>query len=246
MAAVRQAVALRADVIMAQTDEPTYLLPVTRDIPLVLWGVDSGRQDSIEMLNRRGENVTGALYSYIHLVLKRFELLKELRPGARRAAQVVPESLSPPTEQSERSKRRTMEAFAEGARKLGLEFTQVVLPSNVSGEEAVRRLRHARVDLAEVFWGFESNLWGALATGGIAASGIQWAAKDGALLSGWTVGFVESAVRLAAKVVRGERASRIPVERAMRFGLAINLRTARTLGITVPPSLLLRADRVFE
>jgi putative ABC transport system substrate-binding protein len=60
------------------------------------------------------------------------------------------------------------------------------------------------------------------------------------------VGFVESAIRLAAKVVRGERATAIPVERSMQFGLAINLRTARKLGIAVPPSLLLRAEEVFE
>jgi putative ABC transport system substrate-binding protein len=251
VAAVRQAVKRRADVILTHGHghyAKKFFLPVTRDIPLVLWGNDDGSEDSIEMLNRRGENVTGALYSYLDLVLKRFEIMRELRPGAKRAALVMPASREPPTDWQKRANQRDEELLATGARKLGLEFSPVVLPRNVSAEAMVGALRDARIDLVEIQFFFYSSpeIWEALAANGIAASGIVDSAKAGALLSGWTVGFVESAIRLAAKVVRGERATAIPVERSMQFGLAINLRTARKLGIAVPPSLLLRAEEVFE
>ena len=253
VATVRQAVALRADVILIHMPgqlAKKFLLPLTRDIPLVLWGVDDGSEDSIEMLNRRGENVTGAMYSYIQLVLKRLELMKEIRPDAKLAALVSPEARDPPTDWLKGEKRRNEEMFAAGARKLGLEFTNIELPRDVSGAALVRALRDARIDLVEIFMGSGWSgleFWGPLATSGIAASGVgAGSARDGALLGGWSAGFVESAVRLAAKVVRGQRAASLPVERSMEYGLAINQRTARTLGITIPPSILVRANEVFE
>jgi putative ABC transport system substrate-binding protein len=49
-----------------------------------------------------------------------------------------------------------------------------------------------------------------------------------------------------ASVLRGTRAGDIPIEPPARFELAVNLRTARTLGLTVPPSVLIRADQVLD
>jgi putative ABC transport system substrate-binding protein len=249
--AFRQAVALPADVILGHMHGPTarkFVLPLVGNIPLVLFGVDDGTEDSIEMLNRRGENVTGAMYSFFEMVLKRFELMKELRPGARRAAFVVLQPLDAPKDLLENEKRFAGEIYGAGARKLGLEFTFIVLPKDVSPEALVRALRDARIDMAEIsaVWSGR-EFWAPLAASGIAASGVGAAsARDGALLGGWSAGYVESAVRLAARVVRGQRAADLPVERSMEYGFAVNLRTARKLGITVPPSLLVRAGEVFE
>jgi putative tryptophan/tyrosine transport system substrate-binding protein len=249
--ALREAVALRADVILTHMQWPQaakkFFLPVTRDIPLVLWGLDDGSEDSLEALHRRGENVTGVTVQYLHLILKRFELMKELRASARTAAFVAAEVPDPATDWLEEEKRRQSAILAAGAHELGLDFAMIELPTHVSSEALVRALRDARIDVVELAAGFPPTLFGALPAGGIVASGHgRESARGGALLGGWTVGFVESAIRIAAKIVRGERAASIPVERAMQFGLAINLGTARMLGITISQSLLLRATEVFE
>jgi putative ABC transport system substrate-binding protein len=248
---VRQAVAFRADVIMAHCNgvgAKEFLLPITGDIPLVLWGMDDGGEDSTEALNRRGENVTGALYSYVEMVAKRIELMKALRPTARRVAMVLPLPQVAQSATSESNLRRVQERHAARASRLGLEFISIVLPVDVSPDEMLRALREARIDLVEISGSYPgAAFWEPLARNGFPASGTgEGAARNGALLSGWTVGYVDSAIRQAAKVVRGQRAASIPVERAMEFRLQVNLRTARTLGITVPPSVLVRADKVYE
>lgn len=248
LAPVRQAVALRAAVIltfMGGDVMKTNLLAVSRDIPLVVWGPDDGSGDNIDMLNRRGENVTGAMVPYIELLAKRFELMKELRPNARRAAVVT--YVVPPADRGKDETRRIVDMYTARAHKLGMEFAFVELRREASADDVIRALRNARVDIAEVLCCRGRQLWERLAKAEIAASVVgPEGVRDGALLGGWSVGFYEAAIRLAARVLRGERAAAIPVERPMEFGLAINLRTARTLGITVPASVLVRAQEVFE
>ena len=104
-----------------------------------------------------------------------------------------------------------------------------------------------RWDAVEARLGYDRATWDRLAASGIAACGIgPGAARNGALLSGWSVGFNETAIRLAAKVLQGHRASSVPVERVREYGLAINLSTARKLGLEVPPAVRLLANEVFE
>ena len=251
---VRHAVALRPAVILTlggSASVKNYYLPVTGDIPLVVFGPEDPSEDSIEDLHRRGANVTGVMNAYFELVAKRFELMKELRPGARRAASLsfLEPSVNPWQSAWDLKFRAN---YAAVARSLGMEFEDVKVALKASPATMVQVLRRAQIDLVEVQVVLdggadaEKQLFQLLAGSGILAAGILQQARNGALLSGWSEGWVESAIRLAAKIVRGARVADLPVERAREFRLAMNLRTAKTLGITVPASVLLRVDEVFE
>jgi len=246
---LKRAMSLNPYVIMRPADGDMAmerLLPIVGDTPLVIWGVFDGFEDSIEVLNKRGVNVTGVMHSMIELVEKRFALLKELRPGARRAA-IVGKMRGPPTPRQKQIIQRETDSFASAARAAGMELVPMLLDFHASTATTVAELRKARVDVAECPWGSGPEFWDQLAANGIAASGRSGgAAREGALLAGWAVGAVPAAIRLAAKVLRGQRASELPVERLREFRHAINMRTARKLGITVPPTVILQMHEVFE
>lgn len=245
---VREAVSLRADVIIVHgggKEAREHFLPVARHVPLVMFGPDDGTGDTIEALNREGRNITGVMYSYFELVVKRFELMKQLRPKARRAAIVDGQARS--TELLERVKRLHVARLTTDIGRLGMEFVPIEVHPDSAADAIADALREARVDFAELLCCHSPALWGRLTGMGIATSVVgPVAVKEGALLGGWSVGYVASAVRLAARVLKGAKAKDIPVERPMEFGLAINLRTAKALGLEVPPSMVLRADQVFE
>ena len=249
--AMRKAVALRADVILGNTNGfmvRRVQLPIARGIPLVVWGGDEPGEDSIEELNRRGENVTGALYSFMELAEMRFAMMKQLKPTARRCALVLGRSPAELADKSRKEMDRKYDSmWVAKMREHGMDFTSIQIPADSGPEVVVGALRASHVDVAEIECCGGRALWAALAKNGIlASSGGARSVEEGALLGGWTVGYVGTAVRLATRVLRGARAADIPVERAMRYGLAVNLGTAKVLGITVPSSILIRADRVFE
>ena len=120
-------------------------------------------------------------------------------------------------------------------------------------EAAVRQVENARPDGAFVFGHSQlvpiaPRLFDSLARLRVPTVGVSTYARHGALLS-YGINYADQfrqAARFVDRIFKGAKAADLPVERATKFDLLINLRTAKAIGLTIAPSLLLRADEVIE
>ena len=220
----------------------------TTEIPVVFWAVgDPVGQGFAASLGRPGGNMTGFMDYRAELTAKRLALLKEALPKVRRIAVLFNEA-SPANNASAFKEAET----AARALSLGLRFLSVRDPSEFEGAVDMAKrdnadavylvpdplFRSHRVRLAEA--ALRSRLpW------------VGWAkefAGDGALLA-YGIDFRDVARRTAgyaARILNGEKPGNLPIQQPANIELVVNLKTAKTLGLTIPPSLLLRADQVIE
>jgi putative ABC transport system substrate-binding protein len=237
--------------------KPTLLLAVGGDVikplfeaskgsvPIVGGVSDSPMRAGIAVsLARPGKNFTGITFLTDEMAGKRIELLKEVAPDARRVA-VIFNPLHFDDEVT----------FARrGAESLGIELTAHPI-KNVGDLDAV--LHEVSASGADSLLIISSRLTGIVAAK-IARHGQErrlpvitsWRefADSGALLS-YGPSRIFEAKRLAGyvlKVLNGEKPADLPIELPVKFELVINLKTAKAVGIAIPPSLLGRADEVIE
>ncbi|MEA2964484.1 MAG: hypothetical protein QOI46_4582 [Alphaproteobacteria bacterium] len=245
---------LAADLV---TQKPNLLLAVGGDvikplfeashgsIPIVGGVSDSPMRAGIAVsLARPGKNFTGITFLTDEMAGKRIELLKEVAPNARRVA-VIFNPLHFDDEVT----------FARrGAESLGIELTSHPINSVGDLDAALQGVSASGADSLLVI---SSRLTGIVAAK-IARHGQEhrlpviasWRefAESGALLS-YGPSRIFEAKRLVGyvqKVLNGEKPADLPIEQPVKFELVINLKTAKAVGLTVPPSLLGRADEVIE
>jgi putative tryptophan/tyrosine transport system substrate-binding protein len=210
--------------------------------PLVMYSCDPF--EHVTKLSRPGSNVTGTTCMTTELSPKRLELLRELLPRAKRVV------FFGDPEDAPEGWRLTREA----APKLGIEIRIVPYKDRDSIPAALQQVAKTKPDAVFVY---PDVILGPLAAK-LAQFWIEHSlpsmnafpeyAVAGGLMSYGAVTAEVSAMmgEQVAQILDGERPSDIPVRRATQFHLVINLKTAKALGVTVPKSLLLRADRVIE
>jgi putative ABC transport system substrate-binding protein len=220
------------------------LKAATSKIPVVFVEVgDPLAADLVASVPRPGGNVTGVSSLATELTPKRLEILKATFPGVRRVWAVYhADDLS-----SGAAARKAQEVAA--VLKLA-----VVAQAVRTREELVSHLRTLRpgdgllsppglaLNISGVILDLElMSKWPAL------FYNTFWV-QAGALVSYGSDPHAEGvqAARLVARILRGERPQDLPVEGANKIELAINLKTARSLGMTIPRDILVRADRVIE
>jgi ABC-type uncharacterized transport system substrate-binding protein len=240
--------ALMPDVILATGDSTMPpLLEATRTVPIVFpVVVDPVANGYVDSLARPGGNATGFMISEYSMAGKWLELLKEIAPSVTRAAVIrdatnpsgiaqfgVIQAMAPSlrVEVNQINTRdapdleRDVEAFAR-APNGGL----VITASGVAirYRELIIALA-ARLKLPAVYF---ANFF--VASGGLISYGAD-------LIDQYrrAAGYVD-------RILKGEKAADLPVQAATKYELAINLKTARALGLEVPPTLLARADEVIE
>ena len=220
----------------------------TETIPVVfVVGTDPVQAGLVASLNRPGGNLTGASILSIDVVQKRLELLHELAPAARTVALLVNPTNSyamPETSESQAA-----------ARTLGLRLHLLNASNEIEIDRAFAALVEQRagallVGSDPVFQiSLRDQLVALAARHRVPAIyGYRESAAAGGLMSYGTS--ISDAWRVAGiytvRILNGEKPADLPVQQSTRVELVINLKTAKALGLDVPPSLLARADEAIE
>jgi putative tryptophan/tyrosine transport system substrate-binding protein len=240
--------ALAPDVILASASETTAALrEATRTVPIVFVGVtDPVGAGYVASLARPGGNVTGFAFVEYGMGGKWLELLKEIAPRLTRAAVLHDPTLpvgigvlgalqsAAPSLGIEiipvdvRDANEIEHAFADFARAASGGLVVAASPGSVTNRDLIVTLA-ARYKLPAVY--FYTSF---VKSGGLISYGPDLITQ------------YRQAASYIDRIFKGEKPADLPVQAPTKYELAINLKTAKALGLTVPPSLLARADEVIE
>jgi putative ABC transport system substrate-binding protein len=247
-ALARDLVSLKPDVIVVSgTQAALAAQGATQSIPIVLaLSQDPERIGLVQSLARPGGNITGLSTYAPQLMAKRLELLKEFSPGVARVALLW--------DPGSRSQRLQLKDLPAAAAAVGSEIMSIKLRRPDGVEAALAAVRRNGADALMVIGNpitfkareaitdfalrqllpsiFEERLF--VETGGLISYGPSF------------VELFRGAAAYVDRILKGAKPADLPIEQPTKFELAMNLKTARRLELTVPPALLLRADRVVE
>jgi putative ABC transport system substrate-binding protein len=238
----------RVNVIAANGPASRAAKEATATVPIVFAaGFDPIEAGLVASLSRPGENITGVSVLDVDLGPKRLEVLHELVPAASLIAALVNPSDPARAE-------TTSQKLQEAARALGVQLQILQARSDQDLETAfdsLVRLRAAGLVIGgDPFFNSRAEQLGALSARHAVPAIYEtpeFAAGGGLASYG---GSIEDAYSLlgayTGRVLRGEKPGDLPVRRVTRVELIINLKTAKALGITVPLTLLARADKVID
>jgi len=242
-------VRLGADVIVASSNPGTVAaMKATTTVPIVMiGGVDPVSTGLVASLARPGGNVTGLTPDAGSEILgKRFELLKEILPNLSRVG-----ILFNPDVAFNRSRQTSMTATA---RTLGLTTIPVEARGLDALEQAfammVRESAQAFVMQGDsVLYNNRRQIVEMALRNHLPAASLQKEYADAGFLLTYgadTQDLYRRAAGFVDKIFKGANPAELPVEQPTKFELVINLKTAKALGVIMPPTLLARADEVIE
>jgi putative ABC transport system substrate-binding protein len=239
---------LKVDVIFSPSTRTTG---VARDtitmIPVVfVTFADPVRAGLVKSLARPGHNLTGLTMIAGELAGKRLELLREALPKVKRVSVLWNPSNPDASEQLNESR--------SAAQSLGIALDAHAVKSPQAIESAFAAIARAHADalfiLSDTMFFRERQRIAGLAERNRLPAMYHWRAYvDAGGLMSYGPNLTDLHRRAATfvdKILKGTKPADLPVEQPTKFELVINLKTAEVLGLTIPPSLLLRADEVIE
>lgn len=243
-------VALDVDVLLVLTTPGALAARrATSTVPVVFVFVsDPVRAGLIDSLSRPGRNLTGISDASLDMYVKRLQLLTELRPRSDRLGMLMNPSLPP------MAKAGLLAAAEEVGGRLKTSFSQVEAATPEALDGAFAEMARAGVTGLYVqrdvmFFHYSRRIAELAQRGRIATVGN--APEDAA--AGFLMAYGANTAYLVRrtaiyidKILKGANPADLPVEQPTQFELVVNLKTAKALGITVPQSILVRADRVIE
>jgi putative ABC transport system substrate-binding protein len=239
-------VRLNVNVIVSATDHATRAAKeATTTIPILIVGVnfDPVALKFAASLARPGTNVTGLFFLHLDLTAKRFGLFKETLPTVNRVAVF-----------SDLFTVDQLRQVEEANRSIGLKLQPLELKNPPDLEDAFRVIMRSRaeglfvLESALIFrarreiaqLALKNRLPTSFAfreyvdVGGLVAYGVNFSSM------------FRRAAEYIDKILKGANPGDLPIEQPTTFELVINIKTAKALGLTIPPSLLLRADQLIE
>ena len=242
-------VGLKLDVLVTVgTLAPLALKRVTSTVPVVLTSAgDPVGSGLVESLARPGGNVTGLSLMVSDIGGKRLEMLQELLPAMRRVAVIWNTANPYPA--------LVLKNIQAAARSVGVDVQSLEIRSPDDLANAIEKAKQTHPDALIVV---EDPLTGSL-TKRIADFAAEqrlptiYGVREDLIAAGALMSYGTSLPDLfrrsatyVYKIVHGAKPADLPVEQPTKFELVINLKTAKALGLTIPPSLLARADEVIE
>jgi putative ABC transport system substrate-binding protein len=237
----------KVDLIVAMTTSVTLAVKrATNSVPIVFYtGTDPVSTGLVESFRKPGGRLTGIHGQAAGLTAKRLELLKEMVPTLRRVVTFYnPDNPAQPS----------MESARDAARELKIELVERRVASVEELRTSLRALRPGEADA--IFYAGDAMVSSqaqliieaakakklptmlqeeaSVAMGALASYGVSYR----------TIGHLSA--KQVHRILLGTRPGDLPVEQFDRLHFAINLKTARALGLTIPPSVLARADEVIQ
>ena len=240
-----RALTKRVDVIVAVgTDATDAARQMTPSVPIIMAGVgDPIRAGFVFSLPYPGGNITGTALLNPETAGKQLEMLREAAPAMRKVAVM---------RRATGSHDRMVQSLGSPAAALGITLSEIVISTANDLRQGFDQMRDSGAEgllvLANPGLDDMRNEIAELALQSSAHSGLAVVSRHCWFSRHWP-SLSEMHARAANyvdRIVKGRKPAELPVEQAERFNLAVNLRTAKALGLTIPPTLLARADEVIE
>jgi len=237
-------VGLHVDLIVVRLTPAAFAArKATTTLPIVMASVaDPVGTGLVASLSRPGGNITGLSGTTAELGAKILELIREMMPAAQRAGVLV--SATDPFSKT------FVEQVERGGRSLGIAIQPYIVEGGAGFEAAIEAMVRERADaiIVQPSLPFKPAIDLALKHKLISISPFRFFSDAGGLMS-YSANENDIYRNLAMyvdRVLKGAKPSELPVLQPTRYELVINLKTAKSLGLAVPPALLARADEVIE
>ena len=242
-------VRLKVDVIVAVVTQASLAAKnATKTIPIVMVGVgDPVGSGLVTSLARPGGNVTGTSYPVVEVAGKSLEVLKEVVPKLHRVAALWNPANAVFQAQMVKETEAAARALGIQLRLLGARDAHEI---NAAFEAIAKERPEALAVIADpVFVAHRTQIATLAAKSHLPSVSTFNEYADAGGLMAYAPSFFEPGVRAAAqvdKIFKGVKPADLPVERATKYALVLNVKTAKALGLTIPTSVSVRADRIIE
>ena len=240
-------VRLKVDVIMTGGGQATQAaMSATSTLPIVTGAAGSPATGLVASLARPGGNVTGLTVVNVEMSAKKVELLREALPNVSRVA-ILGDPTNPNYELVLKESQRAAQLL-----RIQLQAVEVRNPNELEGAFAAMARGRAGAFIhapSELFFAYRRRLLDLAAKSRLPGVGDDRAFVDSGGFMSYGPSFPQMFRRAATyvdKILKGAKPADLPVEQPTKFELVINLKTAKALGLTIPPSVLARADEVIQ